>query len=461
VLLRERKVRRAVDDWNKGCCLDASSPRESIAMRKAILLGAFLVLIQIPLVGLVLLEERTWGGPNEDEAADVAVAPDGSVYVTGTTLSFGAGGRDAFVLKYAPDGSLSWQRTYGTTPSPITAGHEFGLSVAAAADGSAYVTGQFGQGNLFLLKFDPAGNLLWQRTWGNNGDVSRGVAIAADRSVYVAGVTFTSGQGQGDALLVRFTPDGDVVWARTWGGPFRDVAHGLAVGADGGIYIAGETSSFFANDAFLVKFAPDGAVLWERDWGTVGPFGAGFTLGLAVGTSPDGSVYMTGNAGGTGADESVVLVKFDAGGALLWEKLSAPRFGSGNDVAVAADGTVYVSGTAPDSSGGSDAFVIRFLSNGRPKDASTWGGAGQESGESIAVAPDGSLVVVGIASAPPYALNRAAHRTVKPASVLHVPAGVVTVPSGAIGFPVGIVTIPNGSETFAGLSDAARLRLVP
>jgi hypothetical protein len=140
-------------------------------MRKAMLLATTLVVVQIPLVALVVSQERTWGGLNEDGAADVVVALDGSVYVTGTTLSFGVGGNDAFLLKYSPDGILEWQRAYGTTPSPINSGQEFGSGVAVASDGSVYTTGQFTEGNIFLLKFDPAGNLLWQRKWGDNGSV--------------------------------------------------------------------------------------------------------------------------------------------------------------------------------------------------------------------------------------------------------------------------------------------------
>ncbi len=63
-------------------------------MRKMALIATVLILLQISLVALVLVQERTWGGPDEDKAAGVAVAADGSVYVTGTTLSFGQGGRD-------------------------------------------------------------------------------------------------------------------------------------------------------------------------------------------------------------------------------------------------------------------------------------------------------------------------------------------------------------------------------
>src|SRR5918992_1677763 len=82
-------------------------------------------------LAIQLSQESTWGGPAEDEAIDVAVTSDGSVYVTGTTLSFGAGERDAFLLKYSPDGRLEWQRTYGAAVvPPFFSPNDFGDGVA-------------------------------------------------------------------------------------------------------------------------------------------------------------------------------------------------------------------------------------------------------------------------------------------------------------------------------------------
>jgi hypothetical protein len=137
-------------------------------MRKVALLATVLILVQISLLAMVIVQQRTWGGPDTDEAAGVAVAADGSVYVIGTTLSFGQGGRDAFLLKYAADGSLVWQRTYGTAPTVLSSADEFGIAVAVAPDGSVYITGQYGDGNPFLAKFNSGGGLLWQRTYGQN-----------------------------------------------------------------------------------------------------------------------------------------------------------------------------------------------------------------------------------------------------------------------------------------------------
>src|SRR6188768_840881 len=123
-------------------------------MRKTMAVGLTLILIQVPLLAYVLLQQRTWGGPDRDGAHGVAVAADGSVYVTGSTRSFGAGGEDAVLLKYGTNGSLIWQRTYGTAPDDLNSGVESGIGVAVAPDGSGVVMlGNYRDGNIFVAKF--------------------------------------------------------------------------------------------------------------------------------------------------------------------------------------------------------------------------------------------------------------------------------------------------------------------
>jgi hypothetical protein len=102
--------------------------------------------------------QRTWQGPEpfgSDEARDIAVAADG-VYVTGVTQ--GTAG-DVLVLKFDLSGTLVWQKTWGGP------GTESGAGIAVGPDGSVYVTGStnsFGSsGALFILKLTPDGSLVW------------------------------------------------------------------------------------------------------------------------------------------------------------------------------------------------------------------------------------------------------------------------------------------------------------
>ena len=208
----------------------------------------------------MLLQERTWGGPERDGAQGVAVAQDGSVYVTGETQSFGAGGSDAFLLKYHASGALQWQRTYGTAPDAENSGSEAGIDVAVTQDAGVVVLGNYRDGNIFLAKFSDAGDLVWDVTWGGNQEGASAIDIAADGTIYVAGVTFGFDCPQGDAFASSFSPEGLLNWQRTWGGEFFDAARDVAVATDGGVFISGETI-LSANSAFLVKFAADGSVM--------------------------------------------------------------------------------------------------------------------------------------------------------------------------------------------------------
>ena len=438
---------------------------------KAILGGALLLIAQAPLLALVLSQEHTWGGPEVDEATAVAVAPDNSVYVAGTTLSFGVGDRDAFLLKYDASGALLWQRTFGTAPSePFFRADEFGQAIGVAPDGgSVYITGQFGNGSVFVAKFSAGGDLLWQRTWGDNGNFANGLAVSPDGSVYVAGGTSTYDVGQSDTFLFKLTADGLLEWDMTWGGFGFDAARDLAADAAGNVYMAGETNSFVANDAFLIKVSPAGTVLWERDWGAFNRDGfPGLTAAYGVGTAADGSVYITGNVFDTGAENNVILVKFTANGDLVWQRVGGPGAGAGLDVAVAADGQVFVTGNMlvesrefPDSFGG-HAFVAQFSADGKKGKALAWGGATHESanGESIAIAPDGAIAVAGSVQSPPYVSSATGNSARRVDAFTEPMVGIVTDPVAPLNdAPGGAVTAPEGSTTFGGQIDAAYLRI--
>ena len=407
-------------------------------MRKTIVFGAGLLLVQVPLLALTLLQERTWGGANTDDANEVAFASDGSVYVAGTTVT-ADGDIDAFLLKYGPDRTLQWERTYGTPNQASGFDSDFAAGLVVAADDSAYVTGQLGTGVLFLARFSPDGDLLWDSTWGENGTIGTGAAIDAAGNIYVSGLSFVVNPGNDtEALLIKFDPDGNVVWARAWGGTGFDAARAVAVGADG-VYLTGETNSFFANDAFVVKFDVDGAIVWERDWGVDGiqaPF-TGLTSAFGMAADSAGNVYITGNASDTGHSNNIILVKFNAAGGLVWERIGGPGFGNGSDVAVSPDDTaVFVSGNMisddPDFFGG-HAFVAEFSSAGKARKANTWGGSLDDSASAESVAVDGSGLVVtaGVVGPAPHEFGRASNSAKVPDAHLVIPAGshVLTLPT--------------------------------
>ena len=198
----------------------------------------------------------TWGGASSDSSWGVALDANGSVYCIGETWSFGAGGNDFALVKFAPNGTKLWNVTWGGAIM------EIGRDVAVDANDSVYCTGStssFGAGgnDLALVKFAPNGTKLWNTTWGGaNQDGGYGVAVDASGAVYNVGNMPSFGAGSDEFGLAKFAPNGTKLWNVTWGSAYEDPGHDVAVDIDGSVYCSGSTETFGAggNDFALVKF---------------------------------------------------------------------------------------------------------------------------------------------------------------------------------------------------------------
>lgn len=93
--------------------------------------------------------------------------------------------------------------------------------------------------------------------------------------------------------MIKLDPDGNLVWDRTWGGRSGDVAEGLSAAPDGTLYVAGQTNSFAvgSDDAFVIHFLANGKIADAITWG-----GAGLDAGAGVGVTTDGTVVLGATA---------------------------------------------------------------------------------------------------------------------------------------------------------------------
>ena len=163
-------------------------------------------------------------------------------------------------------------------------------ALAMAVDGSRNVVvagsspGNFeggvssGAEDIIVVKFDRLLNLLWARQYGTDGhDAAYGVAVDAEGSIYVTGVTESFGAGRGldgqasmggaDIFLSRLAPeDGRRVFTRQIGTAYKDYGYGVVLDPSGAVYVAGLTEGTLGEqnyglwDAVLIKYGPDGAV---------------------------------------------------------------------------------------------------------------------------------------------------------------------------------------------------------
>jgi len=226
---------------------------------------------------------KTTGGSDDDDFASVAVTSDGSIIAVGFTDSTDGvfppshGQEDALIVKYSPDGTQQWAKTPGGSYGDSFEG------VAAASDGSIIAVGStystdgdfppcHGYYDALIVKYSPDGTQQWAKTpGGSGGDGFRGVAVTSDGSIIAVGSTdstdadFPLGHGFGDALIVKYSPDGTQYWANTSGGTDSDGLVQVSVASGGSIIAVGYTSSedgdfpptHGSTDALLVILRPD------------------------------------------------------------------------------------------------------------------------------------------------------------------------------------------------------------
>jgi uncharacterized delta-60 repeat protein len=414
--------------------------------------------------GQTLLTQTTWGGVGSDVAEGVASAADGSSYVTGITDSFsedpfGNPSPKIFVVKFAPDGSVSWQKIWnGTTIRGLGR-----PDVAVSAEGSVYVTGlTAANGNdAVLLKFDADGTLLWERTWGGPAsDQGLAVATAPDGSVYIAGTATSFGPSSAGFFVVKFDSAGNLVWQRISDGA---AGNAVAVAADGSVYAAGtsprnEIGNF---DIVVLKITAAGSVVWQRIYSAgdvVDPRGR-----MAAGR--DGSIVMVGAIQTTSrrsSDIAALIVKLTSDGALVFDKQFNGRVNeTGDGVTIAPDNTIYVAGTTTSfGAGNQDAFVLHLEPTGKKLlDAVTWGGTGFETGAGVAVSGGTLMLAATTTTPPPYVLLPASARLTAPRGTLAVVEVILADVAGVVADPAAGAATPNGSTTYSGNFEAALVRI--
>ena len=123
---------------------------------------------------------------------------DNSIYTTGYTKSYGAGGIDAFVASLsASNGKLKWFKTIGGT------GNDYGWNVAAHED-NVYMTGGDG---VYIACLALNGSLEWFRTIGGPSDDSAFGMVIDEGSIYITGDTYSFGAGGSDAFVAKLLLD--------------------------------------------------------------------------------------------------------------------------------------------------------------------------------------------------------------------------------------------------------------
>jgi len=307
---------------------------------------------------------KTIGGPESEEGNSLIQTSDGGYAITGTTTSFGAGGKDVYVVKLDANGNLQWTKNIGGE------GRDEGRSLIQTSDGGYAIAGyttSFGAGyaDVYVIKLDAKGNLQWTKTiGGESDDWGRSLIQTSNGGYAIAGLTGSFGAGNYDVYVVKLDVNGNLQWAKTIGGPKEDWGESLIQTSDGGYAIAGTTASFGAGEAdvYVVKLDANGNLQWTT---TIG--GPKIEAGNSLIQTSDGGYAIAGYTKSFGAGgRDVYVVKLDAHGNLQWTKtIGGPASEEGNSLIQTADGGYAIAGyTKSFGAGGDDVYVVKLDKNG-------------------------------------------------------------------------------------------------
>ena len=359
----------------------------------SLLLGGCLLSFFIPTscFGLITFE-RTYVGTDRDVASSVQQTLDGGYIIAGTTESFGLGGGDVYLVKTDSLGNIVWERTYGSTVG------DDGRSVQQTLDGGYVVVGWSGAGggpdDVYLVKTDSLGNILWEMLYGGSLE-DRGFSVqqTLDGGYIVTGWKFSGGMPV-DVYLVKTDSLGSVLWERTYGPNPVQWAHDVQQTSDGGYIIAGTTTSggvIDSHNVYVIKTNPWGDVVWERICG-----GSYEDDAHCVRQTSDGGYIVTGMTQSFRPDTSdVYLIKMDFLGNILWETTPG-QGGAGLSVQQTLDGGYIITGTTSSlGAGRADVYLVKTDFLGNTLWERTYGGSSGDYGYSGHQTLDGGYVVAG------------------------------------------------------------------
>lgn len=301
-------------------------------------------------------------------------------------------------------------------------GDDQATSIATDTFGDAYIAGFFTSDSIvlgstvlknalpenediFLAKYDAEGNLLWARQAGNEmNDRINSMTVDKDNNLYVTGYfysqtivfgedTLRNAGNVGDIFIVKYSPEGKVIWARRDGGTGLEIPHAICSDGASNIIVAGRFSSLSMTignttlvqsgsmDVFVSKYDSAGHVLWAKGAG-----GGSNDEANSVSTDASDNIYISGyfNQKATFGDftlntlgsADVFVASLDASGTVLWAK-SAGGNGDDRSTGISTDeaGNSYITGyfasptlqigtSALTNVGGNNSFVAKFDNDG-------------------------------------------------------------------------------------------------
>ncbi len=338
-----------------------------------------------------LIWDKTYGGNKEDDLFSVRKTSDGGYIIGGRSDSDSSGEKkshsrgvmDYWIIKIDNNGSEQWQKTFGGLDDDELKiifetndhGYFIGGTSASNISGEKSMNSRGGS-DIWIIKLDSTGSILWQKTIGGSDyDGLSSAFQTADSGFFIGSTSMSNLSGDktqnnfglSDYWIMKLNSIGNIEWQKTIGGNSIDELASACQTNDGGYMIGGSSNSGISGDKlevcrgledyWLIKLDNLGNIQWQR---TIG--GANDDRLWTVNINHYNEYILIGqsdsNTSGDKTDDSnggddYWILKLSEGGAIVWQKSFG---GSGTDDGISMGITnnenyIFAGTSSSDSSG--------------------------------------------------------------------------------------------------------------
>lgn len=216
-------------------------------------------------IKLNVLGEKQWskyyGGSFTDTPRGIVETDEGNFIIVGSSdskdvdVSNNKGTYDFWIIKIDAVGKLIWEKNFGGKEIDEARGivkSEDGnyLVVGDTRSSDGNITNQKGAADVWVIKINESGNLLWQKSYGGSSfDVARSISKTKNNQFIIAGSSRSTdidvkiNQGQNDVWMLKIDNNGQLLWQKSVGGTEIDFAYDAVELKNGNIVVVGESSS--------------------------------------------------------------------------------------------------------------------------------------------------------------------------------------------------------------------------
>lgn len=381
---------------------------------------------------------KTIGGSKNDVANAVINTTDGGYVIAGYSQSADNDivdkdneSFDFWIVRFSSADTILWNKTFGGSndeqANDIIQTSDGGFAVLGFSESNdADVTENAGEQDVWLIKLDASGNIVWEQSFGFQGNDFGTTLIQTNDNGYlitgVIDVTASGGQGNsksskkhagGDVWALKVNAFGETEWRNYYGGSFTDSPYGIVKTSDNGYIIAASSDSDDVDissnkgsyDFWILKINRLGSIVWEQSFG-----GSEIDEARGIIATNDGNFIIVGDT--RSSDENVStnngaadlwIIKMSAEGVLLWEtSFGGTSFDVARSISKTQDGGFLLSGSSRSSDlgvlknqGQNDAWILKVDANGNLIWQTTIGGSEIDFAYDAVQLNNGEVIAVG------------------------------------------------------------------